>query len=130
MREYELFLVVNPELGKQELVDFEKRLVDLISKNGGVLFDLEGPDKVRLVYEVRSQTRGHRYIGRAYLPPESVSELLRNFRITEQLLRFFVMLKGEAEISAEQLEELRAKPLRQLAGVGESDADQEPNEAS
>ncbi|MDY7016663.1 MAG: 30S ribosomal protein S6 [Nitrospirota bacterium] len=130
MREYELFLVVNPELGKQELADFEKRLVDLISKNGGVLFDLEGPDKVRLVYEVRSQTRGHRYIGRAYLPPESVSELLRNFRITEQLLRFFVMLKGEAEISAEQLEELRAKPLRQLAGVGESDADQEPNEAS
>ena len=130
MREYELFLVVNPELGKQELADFEKRLVDLISKNGGVLFDLEGPDKVRLVYEVRSQTRGHRYIGRAYLPPESVSELLRNFRITEQLLRFFVMLKGEAEISAEQIEELRAKPLRQLAGVGESDADQEPNEAS
>jgi small subunit ribosomal protein S6 len=130
MREYELFLVVNPELGKQELADFEKRLVDLISKNGGVLFDLEGPDKVRLVYEVRSQTRGHRYIGRAYLPPESVSELLRNFRITEQLLRFFVMLKGEAEISAEQLEELRAKPLRQLAGVGESDADQESNEAS
>ncbi len=130
MREYELFLVVNPELGKQELADFEKRLVDLISKNGGVLFDLEGPDKVRLVYEVRSQTRGHRYIGRVYLPPESVSELLRNFRITEQLLRFFVMLKGEAEISAEQLEELRAKPLRQLAGVGESDADQEPNEAS
>jgi small subunit ribosomal protein S6 len=130
MREYELFLVVNPELGKQELADFEKRLVDLISKNGGVLFDLEGPDKVRLVYEVRSQTRGHRYIGRAYLPPESVSELLRNFRITEQLLRFFVMLKGEAEISAEQLEELRAKPLRQLARIGESDADQEPNEAS
>jgi hypothetical protein len=40
------------------------------------------------------------------------------------------MLKGEAEISAEQLEELRAKPLRQLAGVGESDVDQEPNEAS
>jgi small subunit ribosomal protein S6 len=130
MREYELFLVVNPELGKQELADFEKRLVDLISKNDGVLFDLEGPDKVRLVYEVRSQTRGHRYIGRAYLPPESVSELLRNFRITEQLLRFFVMLKGEAEISAEQLEELRAKPLRQLARIGESDADQEPNEAS
>jgi small subunit ribosomal protein S6 len=130
MREYELFLVVNPELGKQELADFEKRLVDLISKNGGVLFDLEGPDKVRLVYEVRSQTRGHRYIGRAYLPPESVSELLRNFRITEQLLRFFVTLKGEAEISAEQLEELRAKPLRQLAGVGESDVDQEPHEAS
>jgi small subunit ribosomal protein S6 len=130
MREYELFLVVNPELGKQELADFEKRLVDLISKNGGVLFDLEGPDKVRLVYEVRSQTRGHRYIGRAYLPPESVSELLRNFRITEQLLRFFVSLKGEAKISAEQLEELRAKPLRQLAGVGESDADQESNEAS
>lgn len=130
MREYELFLVVNPELGKQELADFEKRLVDLISKNGGVLFDLEGPDKVRLVYEVRSQTRGHRYIGRAYLPPESVSELLRNFRITEQLLRFFVMLKGEAEISAEQIEELRTKPLRQLAGVGESDTDQEPNEAS
>jgi ribosomal protein S6 len=94
------------------------------------LFDLEGPDKVRLVYEVRSQTRGHRYIGRAYLPPESVSELLRNFRITEQLLRFFVTLKGEAEISAEQLEELRSKPLRQLAGIGESDADQEPNEAS
>ena len=130
MREYELFLVVNPELGKQELADFEKRLVDLISKNDGVLFDLEGPDKVRLVYEVRSQTRGHRFIGRAYLPPESVSELLRNFRITEQLLRFFVMLKGEAEISAEQLEELRAKPLRQLARIGESDADQEPNEAS
>jgi small subunit ribosomal protein S6 len=130
MREYELFLVVNPELGKQELADFEKRLVDLISKNGGVLFDLEGPDKVRLVYEVRSQTRGHRYIGRAYLPPESVSELLRNFRITEQLLRFFVSLKGEAKISAEQLEELRAKPLRQLAGVGEPDADQEPIEAS
>ena len=130
MREYELFLVVNPELGKQELADFEKRLVDLISKNGGVLFDLEGPDKVRLVYEVRSQTRGHRYIGRAYLPPESVSELLRNFRITEQLLRFFVSLKGEAKISAEQLEELRAKPLRQLARIGESDADQEPNEAS
>ena len=124
MREYELFLVVNPELGKQELADFEKRLVDLISKNGGVLFDLEGPDKVRLVYEVRSQTRGHRYIGRAYLPPESVSELL------EQLLRFFVSLKGEAKISAEQLEELRAKPLRQLAGVGEPDADQEHIEAS
>lgn len=130
MREYELFLVVNPELGKQELADFEKRLVGLISKNGGVLFDLEGPDKVRLVYEVRNQTRGHRYIGRTYLPPESVSELLRNFRITEQLLRFFVMLKGEAEISVEQLEELRAKPLRQLAGVGESKADQEPIEAS
>lgn len=130
MREYELFLVVNPELGKQELVDFENRLVDLISKNGGVLFDLEGPDKVRLVYEVRNQTRGHRYIGRIYLPPESVSELLRNFRIMEQLLRFFVTIKGEAEVSPEQLEELKAKPLRQLAGVGEPVTDRESIEAS
>ena len=112
MREYELFLVVNPELAKQELAEFEKRIVDLFLKNGGVLFDLEGPDKMKLAYEIKHQTRGYRYIGKAYLPPEAVTEVLRHFRIMDNLLRFFITLKGKTEISAEQVEEAKNRPLK------------------
>lgn len=120
MREYELFLVVNPELGKQELTEFEKRLVGLFANNGGVLYDLEGPDKMKLAYEIKHQTRGYRYVGKAYLPPEAVSEVLRHFRVMDNLLRFFITLKGKTEVSPEQVEEAKGRPLRQFGGVEEA----------
>ena len=117
MREYEVVLIVSPELSKQDLTEFESRMADVMLRNGGAMVELDGPNKQKLAYEISNSIRGYFYFAKVVLPSYAVKEVVRNLRITDRLLRFFILYLRGLDVTKEELETLRSKLPRRAYGV-------------
>ena len=93
MKEYELALVIHPELeaeGRDGLVD----LVDKIVKQfDGEITKREDGGKKVLAYPIKKMNEGWYYYMFLKLNPEKISALETKLRLEEKKLRYLIMTK-------------------------------------
>ncbi|MCX7822735.1 MAG: 30S ribosomal protein S6 [Syntrophobacterales bacterium] len=100
-RKYEVFFLVDPDLGDSELQSLETRLRDVIGREGGTLVSYNSWGKKKLAYPVKKRTRGHYFLLEFFGGPNVPHELERNLKIDERVLKFITVKLEERE---------RAKP--------------------
>ncbi len=106
-REYETIYVLRPDAGREASEGISTRVQDVISRESGRLTRVENWGYRKLAYPVRKQTRGVyvyvKYLGSGAL----VSELERNLRLQDSVLKFQTVKVGDGaasdETSAEEL---------------------------
>ena len=104
MRKYETVVILNPDLKDQARTDLLDRIKNIISKENGILLDLDEWGNKKLAYEIKKKLRGF-YVCITYGGTgDLVKELERNLRLSDDVLKFMTLLLSD-DVTVEQLEE-------------------------
>lgn len=94
MNKYESVIIINPSVEEQGVKDLISTFTDLINKNGKVE-KVDELGKRKLAYEVKKNKEGYYVVFTFEAKPDSIAELERNYRITDEIIKFIVVRKDE-----------------------------------
>jgi small subunit ribosomal protein S6 len=95
MRDYELTLVVRPDVEDTGLASLLEKIKGLITTAGGQGIQVEPWGRRHLAYPIKKITEAQYFLIRAQLPAQALRELERNLRLTEEVLRFLLVRADE-----------------------------------
>ena len=90
MNKYESVIIVNPNLEEESVKNLIKKFSDLINTDGTVA-SVEEMGKRKLAYEIKKQKEGFYIVFKFEAKPELISELERNYRITDEVIKFMTI---------------------------------------
>ncbi len=137
MREYELTLIVQPEITDEGIAGVCERLDGILEKHGSHRLFYDDMGKRRLSYPIRKFQKGH-YLTLFFLDEgRAVSELERSLKLDDSILRFLTVLASpdvkdiEArKTEAAELERIRAEKAAERAAREAEEAAREAEEAA
>ena len=94
LRDYELVLVISPEVVEEEFEAAVDKISRFITGNGGTISDIERWGKRRLAYPIRHLVEGSYILARFKLNPKFGKEMEANLRISEEVLRHLLIKVG------------------------------------
>lgn len=94
MNKYESVIIINPSLEEEGIKGLIQRFTDLINTDGKVE-TVEQMGKKKLAYEVKKNKEGYYVLFNFEAKPELIAELERNYRITDEVIKFIVVRKED-----------------------------------
>ena len=105
MRKYETVFISDPDLKDRARTDLYDKVRNIIASEKGILLDFDEWGNKKLAYEIKKKFRGQ-YVCVTYGGTgELVKELERNFRLTDNVLKFMTIVLSE-DTPAEEFEKL------------------------
>ncbi|MBQ3414683.1 MAG: 30S ribosomal protein S6 [Clostridia bacterium] len=95
MNKYESVIIINPNIEEAGLKALEEKFTGLINENGKVE-SVENMGKKRLAYEIKKNKEGIYMLFNFEANPDSIAELERVYRITDDIIKFIVVRKDVA----------------------------------
>ncbi len=92
MNKYESIIIINPSLEEEGLKSLIQKFSDLINTDGKVE-SVEEMGKRKLAYEVKKNKEAYYVLINFEANPELITELERNYRITDDIIKFIVVKK-------------------------------------
>ena len=90
MNKYESVIIINPALDDEAVKKLEATFTDLINKDGKVE-KVDEMGKKKLAYEVKKTTEGIYVTFYFEANPTLITELERNYRINDDVIKFIVI---------------------------------------
>ncbi len=123
MRKYETIVISDPDLQEQTRKELFEKVSNIITRENGILLDLDEWGNKKLAYEIKKKLRGY-YICLTYGGDgELVKELERNMRLSDGILKYMTVLLSDSE-TAESL----AKEAADAAEAAEAAKAPKPTE--
>ena len=94
MNKYESVIIVNPNVDEAGLKALEEKFTGLINENGKVE-SVENMGKKRLAYEIKKFKERTYMLFNFEANPDSIKELERVYRITDDIIKFIVVRKED-----------------------------------
>lgn len=94
MNKYESIIIINPNCTEEAIKTLESKFTGLINENGKVE-SVENMGKKRLAYEIKKNKEAFYMLFNFEAKPDSIAELERNYRITDDVLKFIVVRKED-----------------------------------
>ena len=94
MNKYESVVIVNPNVDEAGLKALEEKFTGLINENGKVE-SVENMGKKRLAYEIKKFKEGTYMLFNFEAKTDSIKELERVYRITDDIIKFIVVRKED-----------------------------------
>ncbi|GAB3624704.1 30S ribosomal protein S6 [Mariniluteicoccus endophyticus] len=91
MRKYEIMVITNPDVDERQVTPMLEKYLEVITKGGGTVDNVDFWGKRRLAYEIQKKTEGIYTVINVTAKPEDVKELDRQFTINEQIMRTKVL---------------------------------------
>ncbi|MCD6425464.1 MAG: 30S ribosomal protein S6 [Anaerolineales bacterium] len=91
MRDYELVIIVTPEIDETATAEVVEKVKSWITEVGGSIESFEEWGRQKLAYLIRKNKEGQYYLFNLKLEPSAVVNLERNFRLQESILRFLII---------------------------------------
>ena len=92
MNKYESVIIINPNCTDEAVKALEERFIGLINENGKVE-SVENMGKKKLAYDIKKNSEATYLVINFEAKPDSIAELERNYRITDEILKFIVVRK-------------------------------------
>ena len=94
MNKYESVIIINPNTDEKTIEETISKTTDLISKEGKVT-EIDKMGIKRLAYEIKKCKEGY-YVSFYYeTDPSAISEIERQFRINENILKFITVRRDD-----------------------------------
>ena len=90
MREYEVVFIIHPDLDETATNEILERVKGWITEAGGTILKVEPWGKRKLAYPIRKQNEGQYYLFNTQMAPTFISEMERNLRFLEPVMRFLI----------------------------------------
>lgn len=94
MNKYESVIIINPSVEEQAIKALIEKFTDLINKNGK-LEKVEELGKKKLAYEIKKNAEGYYVVFNFEAKPDSIAELERVYRITDEVIKFIVVREND-----------------------------------
>lgn len=98
MNKYESVIIVKPEISKEEFdktIEKFKKLIISFSSEENADLKTEDIGRKKLAYEIQKHKEGHYFIFEFSANSKDITELERNYRIDDNVLKFIVIRKDE-----------------------------------
>ncbi len=92
MNKYESVIIVNPNVEENALKELIERFQTLINTDGKVE-QVNELGKKKLAYEINKNKEGYYVVYDFEANPKLIAELERNYRITDEIIKFIVVKK-------------------------------------
>ena len=92
MNKYESIIIINPNVDEAGLKALEEKFTGLINENGKVE-EVKNMGKKKLAYEVKKFNEATYLLFNFEAKPESIAELERIYRITDDIIKYIVVKK-------------------------------------
>jgi small subunit ribosomal protein S6 len=87
LRDYELVVILNPELAEDGIETLVGRVSKYVTDNGGIVDSVDKWGKKRLAYPLKHSKEGFYFLARFKLQPKYTKELESSLMISEEVLR-------------------------------------------
>lgn len=94
MNKYESVIIISPVVEEEGMKNLITKFTDLINTDGKVE-SVEEIGKKKLAYEVKKNKEGYYVLINFEAKPELIAELERNYRITDEVIKFIVVRKED-----------------------------------
>lgn len=94
MNKYESVVIINPTVDEEGVKSLVAKFTDLINTDGKVE-KVDDLGKRKLAYEVKKQKEGYYQVFKFEANPELIKELERNYRITDEIIKFMTIKVDE-----------------------------------
>ena len=92
MNKYESVVIIDPNVDENSLKELIERFKTLINTDGNVE-QVNELGKKKLAYEIKKNKEGYYVVYDFEAKPSLIAELERNYRITDEILKFIVIKK-------------------------------------
>lgn len=110
MNKYESIFIINPELEEEKRKELIEKLKGIITSSGGKLLGLDEWGVRRLAYPVEGKEEGFYYFLNLEANPEVVQNLERNYRITDDIIKYLSVRIEERKPKPKKVKPQRYKP--------------------
>ena len=121
MKNYELMFVIKPTLTEEELKAVTETIKNSVIVTGGEIAVDKDIGIRKLAYEIDKQKRGYYYVSYLSANPDTITEIERQLRINESILRF-ITIKYESKREVKAWNELVAKTTTLNKGSAKTEA--------
>ncbi len=94
MNKYESVIIISPNVEEEGIKNLIEKFSGLINTQGKIE-SVEEIGKKKLAYDVKKQKEGHYVLLNFEAQPELITELERNYRITDEIIKFIVVRKED-----------------------------------
>ena len=101
MRDYELMVVLDPNLDDTAIEALNTRIQNMVTQRGGNIDNVDMWGRRRLAYPVGRYRDGVYILSRFQMPPNAAAEIERALKLTESVIRhLLVRAEGLAPLAA------------------------------
>ena len=90
MNKYESVIIINPSVEEEGIKSLVTKFTDLINTDGKI-DNVQEVGRKKLAYEVKKNTEGYYVVFNFEAKPELIAELERNYRITDEVIKFITV---------------------------------------
>ena len=94
LRQYELMLIINPEIDDESVEGLKSRIKEFVSGQGGEFGDEDHWGKRKLAYKIGRFSEGNYLVSQLNLEPTSAKELERTLNFSEEVIRYLLVLQA------------------------------------
>jgi small subunit ribosomal protein S6 len=91
LRDYELMVVLDPNLEDTAIEALNTRIQGMITQRGGTIDNVESWGRKRLAYPIGRYRDGVYILSRFQLPPNAAAEIERALKLTESVIRHLLV---------------------------------------
>lgn len=95
MRQYELILILQPDMDEEASTGVIERIKSLITDNGGEILKTDFWGSKQLAYEIKDYRDGYYVYMEVELNPEFGTELKQSLRYIEPVIRYMLTKKED-----------------------------------
>jgi small subunit ribosomal protein S6 len=88
MKKYETIFILDPDLEEEQALSAIEKAKGIITQTSGEILKVEDWGKRKLAYEVKKKSKGHYILMHFLGSPALLSELERNFRVMDAVIKF------------------------------------------
>ncbi len=119
MKRYETIFILDPDLEEDQSQPIVEKIKGIITHSNGEIHKVEDWGKRRLAYPVKKKPRGHYILIHFTGSPALLSELHRNFRVMDPVVKF-------QSVRLDEWKESSGKPSLPPEELPEEETEKEP----
>lgn len=124
MRDYELGIVLSPEASEEQTKAILDRVSQVVQTNGGAVVKVNAWGRRRLAYPIERHRDGLYYYLDLSLTPQTVLEVDRNLKVTEEVIRHLIVKRDPKAVAQQRAREA----LAEASASAEAEAEPETPE--
>lgn len=100
MREYELMVILNPEVEDQAVEPTLSKFLEIVTKDNGTIDKMDIWGRRRLAYEIQKKSEGIYAVVNFTATPETAAELDRVLNLNESVMRTKIIRPEDQKVSS------------------------------
>jgi small subunit ribosomal protein S6 len=102
MKKYETIFILDPDLEDEQTLSVIEKAKGIITQANGEILKVEDWGKRKLAYEVKKKSKGHYILIHFSGSPALLSELERNFRVMDAVIKFQSVRLDERRVTSSE----------------------------